>query len=362
MKYILGALLVSLLSPVALSTMTAAPGPPPDSGKPVPQCSSSTPIFIIVAGNDSVKAMGMQLNGTGARTVYRQKGYRRIAFDPARTHAFNASGYVDLATGVVRKVTNADKYLSAGFIGPHTIVSDVARDAAGSQWLSTVEVRDVLTDSLIASFGGYSPEVEPGGGVFFLRTVAPPAAADPSNGGGPPYIDIMHWSGSGVTQLKRVELSPEGGPYDVTSVVPLPGGSYAYRQYDEHEYRYFDASDSAYYPGGGHFRNGHESKEQYDLTISDDGRWAAYAERNWNELTYLVVIDLTRGRRKETKVYGSFPHIYGDYVVFVSDPSFVNGGNKDFRQIANFALYAYHAPTGALCEVAQYGKTQASPQ
>ena len=220
---------------------------------------------------------------------------------------------------------------------------------------STIEVRDVVKDSLVATFHGYAPAVDTDGSVLFLR-LAPPekdsahADAEPSSH----YVDIARWTRRGIKDLRRIELSDEGGPYGVSEVVPLPHGNYAYRVSDEHEYRYFDdASGKPFFPGLGHFiedDSGHVSKEQNSLVVSRDGRMAAYTERSWNQLTYLVVVNLTTGQRIQTPFYGSFPVISGDRVLFVSDPSFVRGGeNLSFRQIASYALYAYHPPSGSYC-------------
>jgi hypothetical protein len=167
----------------------------------------------------------------------------------------------------------------------------------------------------------------------------------------------MRWSRQhGVQRLHRVVLSEEGGPYGVTEIVPLPRGGYAYRVSDEHEYRYIDQNGKAFYPGLGHFTdsdNGRVSKEQNGLVISRDGRIAAYTERSWNQLTYLVVADLVTGKRIQTPFYGSFPVINDGRVLFVSDPSFVLGGDLSFRQIKEYALYAYHPATGTLCQIAR---------
>lgn len=100
--------------------------------------------------------------------------------------------------------------------------------------------------------------------------------------------------------------------------------------------------------------SGRVSKEQNSLVVSADGRLAAYTERSWNQLTYLVVVDLTTGKRIQTPFYGSFPAISGDRVLFVSDPSFVLGGDDlTFRQIKHFALYSYQPASGSLCLIAR---------
>ena len=214
------------------------------------------------------------------------------------------------------------------------------------------------TDSLITAFNGYAARVVDDGSVLFLRAAVPSVSADSSEEqDGPPYVDIMRWSPRGVVQLKRVAMHAQGGAYELTEVVPLPRSGYAYRVSDEHEHRYLDATGAPFFAGVGHLLpsdSGRISKEQYGLTVSRDGRTAAYTERTWGELTALVVVDLAAQRRTQTRFYGSFPAFVGAHVVFVSDPAFVTGGDVNFRPIKEFALYAYHVPTRAFCEVRRY--------
>ncbi len=94
------------------------------------------------------------------------------------------------------------------------------------------------------------------------------------------------------------------------------------------------------------------SKEQYDLVLSGNGSWAAFAERNWGELTYLVIVDREAKRREQMPFYGSFPAWFGDTLLFASDPDFVRTEDPSFRQIENFAVYAYRPRTNSLCRVA----------
>jgi hypothetical protein len=172
------------------------------------------------------------------------------------------------------------------------------------------------------------------------------------------HVDIMRWGEKTSAFVKRIRLSTEGGPYAVTNVEAFARDRFVYRIYDEHEYRYYDQDGRKFSSGRGPGANwdgpGSLHKEQFDLAVSPDRHFAAFTERNWNELTYLVVMDLASRKRITTRFYGSAPGIYGDYVAFMSDPKFVRGGNLAFRQIKTYAVYAYHVPTGTLCEVAQY--------
>jgi hypothetical protein len=98
-------------------------------------------------------------------------------------------------------------------------------------------------------------------------------------------------------------------------------------------------------------------KEQLGLRVSGDGKLAVLAERNWSELSYLVVADASGGARRELPVFGSFPAITGQHVVFSSDPSFVKNavsGSRGFRQIERWAMYAYDLAADSLCLVGEY--------
>jgi hypothetical protein len=297
----------------------------------------------------------MRLDGTPLRTLYQYEGRARVTFDAAWKHAIADAGWIDLTTGRTRPITHAQDYSPRLFRDATTMVASRAVGEEDVPWKRKVDIRELTTDSLVVSFTGFAPAVEDDGSVLFLQVPAPKKKAGEENEM-PAYVDIARWTRRGIAQLKRIELSEEGGPYAVTDVVPLPNGGYAYRVYDEHEYRYFDASGRPFFPGLGHFidsDSGRVSKEQNSLVASRDGKLAAYTERSWNQLTYLVVVDLKSGRRIQTPYYGSFPRIYGNRVLFVSDPSFVLGGNDlSFRQIKKFALYAYDVPSGSLCLIA----------
>lgn len=144
-----------------------------------------------------------------------------------------------------------------------------------------------------------------------------------------------------VSLVTTLVLS-EHGKYDITDVVAVSENEYYYRVYDEHEYRYYSdwtGEEKMFYSGGhGHFLDAN-NKEQYDLCFSSDMKFAAFAERNWNELTYIVVVDLEKGKRYELDSYGSFPYFHGQRLYFISDPEIINTKDVSFRQVQDYALY-----------------------
>lgn len=340
----------------AADLTVASPALPP--GAPVPRCTSSVVVPVVELEHDSIRIVETRLDGTPGRLLYAYAGKEPVGLDQSRAHVFASAGIVDLASGTVQPITHAADYENRQFLDARTVVGELQLAQAGVPWTSSVEIRQVDTDSLIATFNGYAARVAGDGSVLFLRAAVPPASANSSEEPGtPPFVHVMRWTRRGIAPLKRVALHAEGGPYELSDVVPLPKGGYAYRISDEHEHRYLDSSGAPFHPGVGHLLpsdSGGISKEQYGLTISPDGRTAAYAERSWGELTALVVVDLATRNRKQTRFYGSFPAFAGDYVVFVSDPAFVTGGDVNFREIKDFALYAYHLPTRALCEMRRY--------
>ncbi|HVU01989.1 MAG TPA: hypothetical protein VHE30_09565 [Polyangiaceae bacterium] len=323
--------------------------PTATSGDP---CAASQTILVDEGGRDSTRIVETKLNGERVRTVVDQKGNARPAVDLPGRRAFGSQGFYDLRTGEARALAEAKDLVAPAFVGSGTlVVSELVAPPRADPSTVRTRVVDYAAGQAVTTFPGYSPSVSPDGSVLFLR------AAAPHDGGLAAYVDVMRWDGRSTALVKRIALSDQGGPYSIGDVVALSRDRYVYRVYDEHEYRYYDQNDQPFFKGLGPAKDdilGGGHKEQYDLTISTDRRRAAFTERNWNELTYLVVLDLATRKRTATRFYGSFPAIYGDYVAFVSDPSFVRGGNVAFRQIKTYAVYAYHVPTGTLCEVGRY--------
>lgn len=316
-------------------------------------CAGSQTILVDEIEAKHMRVVETRLSGERLRTVLEQAEDARPAIDLDRQRAFGLAGFTNLQTNETRAFPDAKAFAAPEFVASQPwVVSVLAASPRTDPAKLKTRVLDYATGNAVTTFDGYAPNVAPDGSVLFLR------AAERPDSGVAPHVDIMRWDGSTPTRLKRVAMSEEGGPYGIDEVIALSRDRYVYRVYDEHEYRYYDQNDAPFFKGVGPVKRPDgfdaEHKEQYDLTVSKNRRRAAFTERDWNELTYLVVLDLANKRRIATHFYGSFPAIYGDYVAFVSDPSFVRGGNVAFRQIRKYAVYAYHVPTGTLCEVAKY--------
>jgi hypothetical protein len=156
-------------------------------------------------------------------------------------------------------------------------------------------------------------------------------------------------SESTVASIRLSDESP--GPYAIEGLVAWDATTFTYLVYDEHERRYYLPGRKPFFPGKVYPPI---PREQSGLTFSKDGRFAAYTERRWNELTYLVVVDLPKRKRIETTVFGSFPKIAGGAVYFMSDPSFVRPRSRTFRQIGSFALFRYEIASGEVSQIATF--------
>ena len=337
----------------------ASPVADAGAGPSISRCMAGPIVALATLERDSMRIFESRLDGIVARTIHKYAGRGVAALDATWTHAFDQTGYVTIVSGATRAIRDASLMNDVQFLDDRTIVAAVQHDTTGTPWTSSVEVRDIGKDSVVASFMGYVPRVAPGGAVLYLRQQKPTPPRDTTEEEQPEPVEVMRWTNRETRKLTQITLSSEGGPYSVSDLVPLGRESFAYRQDDEHEHRYYDNVDGAYYPGSGHFiadSAGQEiSKEQYDLTLSRDGRYAVYTERSWNSLTYIVVVDLAQKRRIQTPYHGSFPRVYGEHVIFVSDPAFVTAPDTaSFRQITQYAVYAYHIPTGVTCLVNRY--------
>jgi hypothetical protein len=322
------------------------------SAAPADPCAAPQTILVAEQDGKNFRVVETRISGERVRTVLEQPGGVRPAIDLAGQRIFGVQGYTDLRSGETQPVQGAKELIAPEFVGFEPWVVSVLGSSPDTD-MSKIHSRvvDFTTGHTVAKLTGYSPSSSPDGSVLFLRAAAPP------DGGLAPYVDIMRWDGRATMRVKRIPLSEQGGPYSVREVVAISRDRFVYRIYDEHELRYYDQNGAPFFKGVGPIKHevyGAEHKEQFDLALSADRRRAAFTEREWNELTYLVVVDLVAKKRKATRYYGSFPAIYGDYVAFASDPSFVRGGDVAFRQIKKYAIYAYHVPTGTLCEVAKY--------
>ena len=90
--------------------------------------------------------------------------------------------------------------------------------------------------------------------------------------------------------------------------------------------------------------------------VGPDAAYATYAERDWNGLTQIVVVDLESRKRELLPFRGSFPQVHAGHVVFSSDPAFVlpTPDNSEFQQITRWTLYAVPVGTKRLCKIADF--------
>jgi hypothetical protein len=141
---------------------------------------------------------------------------------------------------------------------------------------------------------------------------------------------------------------------DVNEVIGLSRDTFVFRASGEHEHRYYADDGEPFFKGQGP-RAGCCYQEQYSLTFSDDGRFAAYAERDWGELTYFVFINMHTNQRKAVPAYGAFPRILDGKLYFMSDPSFVRTQKPDFRQIEKYTLYVFDPKSGSISALRHFG-------
>lgn len=212
---------------------------------------------------------------------------------------------------------------------------------------------DYIQNKQVAKFEGYNPSLAVKDDVlFYLRAENMETDSNTMY-----YRHICKFTPGGkISLLKTIELD-EYYRLDVVEVIGYSGDKYHYNIYDEHEYRYYSdykGGDKDFYSGKKGTRYDGNHKEQFSLKFSSDGKYAAFEERNWNELTYIVVVDLAKKKRIETPYYGSFPEVIGNTVYFISDPEFIEAENIEFRQIQNNALFAYDIAKRKLRLVKKY--------
>lgn len=223
-------------------------------------------------------------------------------------------------------------------------------------------VSDIFTGKIVHRIQPFAFALSDDGALFYEL---------PEHGDGDSsYSDIYRLYQGETKHVSRILTDAlwNGG---LTDLAALDHEHFFYRVTEEHEARWLNADGTPFFSGGvGHYATDgaiHQNKEQFDLSFSTNRRFAAFAERNWNELTYIVVVDLDRDQRYDLPYFGSFPRFAGPYLLFSSDPAFVNFapertdddlGEEErphFRQIETWALYAYHVETHRLCKVAQPG-------
>lgn len=281
------------------------PPPPPEDG--VSPCSGNATVFVVQLAGDRASVKEIELNGRLVRTWVEHQRKLRPGIDVTRKLAVDVDGLRDVEKGTVTPIPEAERWVWPVFVpGKPWIVSPLA-DADPPE----IEVFDFSRGKVAVKLSGDAPSLSPAGTLFYLE----PARS---------HVVIRRYRNGKSEKVKTIELNEEGGPYDVTEVVPFSDHEFVYRVYDEHEYRYYDRRDRPFSLGsdGGHYAdpetgeiNQGPSKEQFDLTVSLDRKHVAFTERNWNELTYLVVVDRRSKRRTQTSYYGSFPAIYGEFVL-----------------------------------------------
>jgi len=216
-----------------------------------------------------------------------------------------------------------------------------------------IEFYDYIKKRVVKILAGYGPSCSIFDDIVYFISSETIAEKD----GNPKEYRHLNKYDVKADSIRKVQ-SIELGDYfnmDVTEVVGLSKDFFCYRISDEHEYRYYYHKDKEYpfYSGGqGHMINGN-NKEQFDLRFSDSG-FAAFFERDWNSLTYLVVVDLEKKQRTETKYYGAYPFIKDATVYFMSDPSFITTDSSGFRQIEKFELFSYDCHTHKLKKIKSF--------
>ncbi len=326
---------------------------------PIKACGSGPIITLSTLERDSMRLFESRLDGTEARTIHRYAGKADAALDGNGSHAFGQAGYVTIVSGVTRTIADSRYMTDFAFFDGRTVVAAVQHDTIPRPWTSTIEIRDVTNDSVVTRLEGYAPRVAPGGSVLYLRQRDPSAPNDSTGDASANNVDIMRWTPSTLRVVARIKLDGDIGSSSAADLLPLSRDGYAYRLDDVNEHRYYDNRNAPFYAGAGYripdASGATSSREQADLTLSRDARWAAFTEHQRNALSVLIVADLTQKRRIQTRVIGSFPRIYGEHVVFTSDPSFVLAPDtSEFRRIEQYAVYAYHVPSGVTCQVGTY--------
>lgn len=212
---------------------------------------------------------------------------------------------------------------------------------------------DYTRKKQVAKFEGYNPSLSVIDDILYYMRAE--SKATDSN-----FIYYRHIYKStpdgNKSLLKTLELE-DYFRLDVVEVVGYSRDKYYYNIYDEHEYRYysdFKGEDKDFYSGKKGTRYDGEHKEQFNMKFSSDGKYAAFEERNWNELTYIVVVDMAKKKRIETPYFGSFPEVIGKTAYFISDPDFVITKEYSFRQMEKNALYAYDIAKRKLRLVKKY--------
>jgi hypothetical protein len=337
----------------------------------IPSCGGDKSVTVLEAPNKTLRIVRTSLDGRRRATLAAVDNSHGLSIDPSRAVGASTLGLLDMRTGAwsappgserwrYTSIVPGSPYLIAGMAG----AGDVIDRFGIVDYIQSKEVAAIEPD---AAFG-----VSPDGAVFYTREGPTPKAGRCKS-----YVDVLRFHQGATEPVLRIVTHDCDSSLDVTEVVGRSREDFVYRVSEEHEHRYLWPDGTPFYSGGhGHMKTGADggagmgnAKEQYDLSFSGDRRFGAFAERNWNELTYLVLVDLERRRRLELPYYGSFPVVREGLLFFSSDPAFVlakplphheptDGEAHEglaFRQIASWALYAYDISRRSICRVGTYG-------
>lgn len=290
------------------------------------------------------------------------------------TIAASEKGVLDRATGAWRSFPNSEHWAWPTFVPKTNLLTALVLNEEAE--IVDGVVVDTTTGQEVARTTGMRHASAPDGAFFFLKN------GPRGSNGLAPHADVYRLFEGNLKHVLRISTPTEG---NVFTVIDLGARSHAlpvYSVHEMHEERYLWPDGKPFCSGGkGHLLRladgsigmGGTSKEQNGLTFSSDGRYAAFTERNWNELTYVVVVDLSKKERWELPYFGSFPAFVHGHVLFSSDSDFVNAnvggdtpeadtdrGAAAFREIEKWAIYAFDLSTKRLCKVRDF-ENPASP-
>jgi len=146
-------------------------------------------------------------------------------------------------------------------------------------------------------------------------------------------VSINRIRNNNSTELLKIELGE--WIYDITDLVALNDKDFIFRIYDEHEYRYYKNDlKNPFFPG-----KNKSHTEQYGLVISKNGKFACFRERNWNELSRIIIIDIENNKRIDTNFIGAFQTFKDNKLYFISDPNLLITEDLTFQKFSKYSLY-----------------------
>lgn len=328
----------------------------------IPRCVSNKTFELLrIDASGGVTIERTTLAGKALATLARGNREHGLGVDHTRGWAVDPNGVRKVGSNVWTPVAGSERWYWPSFVpGTSLVATHLLNDAGGISGGTVVDWK--TGQDLVRTIG--APHAIARDGAFFFLRVEEVASEDQS----PSYTDILRLYQGQVRHMARVTESSDLG---VSDLAALSADFFVMRVSEMHEHRWLQADGEPFYSGGvGHGVGGSRSKEQFELTFSDDGRYATFAERNWNELTYIIVVDLVAKRRIELPYFGSFPVVVSGLVLFASDPTFVSlpfshrhdvtgldegpDPPPTFRQIEKFGIYAFHLASRRLCNVAVF--------